>query len=125
MQSKGRIFHRGKETASLLTVLMPWALEQSVHTANVLLARGYGTSRCNHYHKYSFTASDTVLLVLILFLGSIVATGLWFAGQAQFYPTVFIPFDRGVKIALAAQVVLILLPFVEKLWEEMRWIYYR
>lgn len=125
MQSKGGVFQRGKETASLLTVLTPWALEQSIHTANVLLARGYGASRCNHYYRYSFTTSDAVLLVLVLFFGGIAATGLWIAGQAQFYPTVFIPFDRGVKIALAAQVVLLLLPFVEKLWEEMRWIYYR
>lgn len=48
-----------------------WALEHSMETADSMRARGYGTGRRTHYHRYRFRLPDFILCLLqsIMFAG--------------------------------------------------------
>lgn len=125
MQPHGGCFRRGKEKARLLTTLVPWSLEQSAHTATVLSARGYRTFGRTNYRSYSFTKTDALFLTIILICGGIGVLGLIAGGRVEFYPTFSFGWNGPFEIALIAQGVLLLLPFAEWVWEEIRWKRYR
>jgi len=107
-----------------LAALTAWALEGAIVTADSMRSRGYGAAKRTNFNPYRFTAADGVLLAI---LAAAAAVTLW-AGtagyaRAEFVPTLYIAgSDTPLGAAgLAAWTVLLLIPTILHLWEDMTW----
>ena len=109
---------------SNLAALTAWALEGAIVTADSMRSRGYGAAKRTNFTPYRFTAVDGALLAV---LAAAAAVTLW-AGtagyaRAEFVPNLYIAgSDMPLGMAgLAAWAVLLLIPTILHLWEDMTW----
>lgn len=104
----------------LSTVLMGWAMEDSIITSDAMRARGWGsTAKRSTYERYRFRSRDAVALaVLALFIVINAMLAIIACGQFHFYPTTStLVFWWGyIPFALFA-----LLPLIAEAIESVRW----
>ncbi len=104
----------------LTTMLMSWAMEDSLERADAMRARGWGAAtRRTSYQGHPFGAADVVRLLVLVFLSALNVALAWAAcGQWRFYPTM----TRLVAWwGYAPFVLLALLPTVLVLIDRLRW----
>jgi energy-coupling factor transport system permease protein len=107
----------------IFSVLVTWALENGIITADSMDARGYGTGRRTFYSLYRFRRCDAVLLAAVLALFSVSAAGV-FSGALSFafYPEIS---AAGLSplacAACAAYGLLAFLPVILEAGEALRW----
>lgn len=115
----GRRAHVG-EGAHVSTILMSWALEDSLERSDAMRARGWGaTPRRTSYRTYRFHASDGIALACIaaLLLADALLAGVA-CSQFDFYPTM----PRLVAWwGYLPHVVLMALPTLLDLREKVAW----
>lgn len=109
----------------MLSILMTWALENAVETADMMKARGYGLPGKSTFSNYSFRKRDGLFLFTfsILFLINLVG---FIRGTAQFsfYPTLSTLTFNGQEITSVVSFFLLCsLPIVVELRERMKWRY--
>lgn len=119
--SNGSILKRAKHGLSMLSILVTWALENAVETADSMKSRGYGLPGRTAFSVFTFDKRDGAALLGILSLG---AYCLW--GQLtgkmyfRFYPSIktgtFSLWESSVFLAYA---VLCILPVLME-WKEVR-----
>ena len=107
-----------------LAALTAWALEGAIVTADSMRSRGYGAAKRTNFTPYRFTASDGALLVLMAALAAVtLAAAAAGYARAEFIPAVYIAGSNTPLGAagLAAWTVLLLIPTILHLWEDMTW----
>ena len=109
----------------MLSILMTWALENAVETADMMKARGYGLPGKSTFSNYSFRKRDGLFLFTfsILFLINLVG---FIKGTAQFsfYPTLSTLTFNGQEImSVISFFLLCSLPVLVELRERMKWRY--
>ena len=109
----------------MLSILMTWALENAVETADVMKARGYGLPGKSTFSNYAFHKRDRLFLFIfsILFLINVVG---FIKGTAQFtfYPTLSaLTFSGEGMMSVISFFMLCSLPVVVELRERMKWHY--
>lgn len=118
---KGQALRGAMANLSALTV---WALEGAIITADSMRSRGYGAAKRTNFRLYRFTLSDGLLLALMAGLAAVTAAAAA-AGyaRAEFVPNLYIAGSNTPLGAagLAAWAVLLLLPTILHLWEDMTW----
>lgn len=60
------VWKRAAQGMRVFSVMMTWALENSVDTADSMKARGYGTGKRSSFSLYRWDKRDSVMLVLML-----------------------------------------------------------
>lgn len=70
----------------ILSIMLTWAMEHGVVTADSMRSRGYGLPGRTAYSLYRWTKQDTVLLLFIILLGGFILAG---AIQGSLYWTCF------------------------------------
>jgi len=70
------IIDRLRGEMRIFSVLVTWALENGIITADSMTARGYGVSRRTHFALFRFRMQDAVLCIACLLLGGCVITGM-------------------------------------------------
>jgi len=107
----------------IFSVLVTWALENGIITADSMSARGYGVGRRTRFALFHFRSSDIVMCAGCLFLGGVVICGMA-AGATDFafYPRIRSQ-DAGTLSTLAyiAYAILSFLPSILELEENLRW----
>ena len=107
-----------------LAALTAWALEGAIVTADSMRSRGYGAKKRTNFTMYRFTLSDGVLLALMAALTAapMAAAAAGYA-RAEFVPTVYIAGSNTPLGAagLIAWAILLLIPTILHLWEDMTW----
>lgn len=107
-----------------LAALTAWALEGAIVTADSMRSRGYGAKKRTNFTMYRFTLSDGVLLALMAALAAapMAAAAAGYA-RAEFVPTVYIAGSNTPLGAagLIAWALLLLIPTILHLWEDMTW----
>lgn len=69
------------------SVLMGWAMEDSLETADAMRARGWGAAeRRTTYVRYRFTSRDMFCLVLVAAFGALCIAVAWRSASFAFYP---------------------------------------
>lgn len=112
---------------SIFSILVSWALENGIITADSMAARGYGLRKRSYFSPYRFAKKDFFLLAAVLILGgavcAIMATGeLDFA----FYPRITALSLAGARLyAYAAYGALALLPGAIEIGDSIKWQYLR
>lgn len=109
----------GKEAS----ILVSWSLESSIESADSMEARGYGLKGRTSFHLYRFTRRDTMLMAVMLMLGTIVITGCALGKSTVYFYPVYAAgnFDIMTSVTLAAYVLLLALPMLIDIIGELRW----
>lgn len=105
----------------VFSIMVTWALENGVITADSMAARGYGAGRRSRFAIFRFTWRDAVLTALSLLLA---AASLWAAAARAFtfYPALAAaPLSLPVTLGYGAYALLALLPVIIDGMEALRW----
>lgn len=84
----GRLSNRVKGRLRQSSVLMGWAMEDSLETADAMRARGWGARRQRTaYLPYRFTLRDAAVLLVLTVVAAVCIWASWIATNAyEFYP---------------------------------------
>jgi len=112
----------------VFSVMVMWALENGITTADSMEARGYGAARRSFFSIYRFTARDALVTAL-----SLVLAALALLGQALCEPVISIypwlsalpaaQWPPLIAVSYAAYAVLAALPVTIWIGDELRWRY--
>lgn len=112
---------------NVFSILVSWALENGIVTADSMAARGYGLKKRSYFSPYRFEKKDFSLLITVLILGGSVGLimargGLDFA----FYPRISSFSLTGERLlAYIAYGLLSLLPAAIEIGDTVKWQYLR
>ena len=123
--SEGNIKMKIKSSMRILSILVTWALEDAVQTADSMKARGYGIKGRTNFSIYRFIKRDMIMLGIIGTIGLFLFMGyINCYGNLMFYPSIEnIRFD-GLYMAIYLSFFLItLLPSFLEIVEEYKWKY--
>lgn len=119
----GNWLARAKNGIAILSVMMTWALENAIDTADSMKSRGYGLKGRTAYSLYRFDARDRTLLIvlaalLVLVLGSMAMGGV----SVRYYPT-FRLNDMTILsgVVYAAYAAVCFLPVLLDIKEDIVW----
>lgn len=107
----------------IFSVLVSWALENGVITADSMSARGYGIGRRTRFALFHFRMKDGLACLLCLLLSSVT---IWAAASGSltcsYYPSFAMPAPTPLAIAATiAYALLSLLPVIMEVEEMIRW----
>ena len=109
--------------ARVFSVLLTWALENGIITANSMAARGYGSGKRTSYVTFRMNLRDWVLLALTLTLGAwTIRTMLTGALTWEYYP-VCVPPERNIEylLGILSYALLAALPLIYEGKEAYTW----
>lgn len=121
--SNGSILQRAKHGITILSIMVTWALENSIETADSMKARGYGLPGRTAFSIYRFDKRDRKALLIIGGLGLYVIIGALFGGvYFRYFPTM-----KGVEVSVYSVSVFLayfamsISPVAIELWEDRKW----
>ncbi|MBQ4464412.1 MAG: cobalt transport protein [Oscillospiraceae bacterium] len=105
------------------SVLITWALENGIITADSMESRGYGIGRRSQFRTFRFTRIDALLTLLTLALTGLCAAAIGTGALTfGFYPALCIERWDSLSIAgILAFAALVLLPTIIELEVNLRW----
>lgn len=127
LYKEDNILDKTKSDLRVFSILISWALENGIITADSMAARGYGRHRRTYFSLFKFTKIDLLVLVL-----TIICLVLSVVGMAlgcidfEFYPT--LEFAKITPLGIAsysAYGTLAVLPIILETEERIRWKYLR
>ena len=117
------IVDRIKGGTRVFSVLLTWALENGIITADSMAARGYGTGKRTHFSLFRFRRADVILILLTLILGTVACISLGTNSlDITFYPKIEISVFTPLSVwGLTAYALLTMLPTFVELKEKIKW----
>ncbi len=112
-----------KNGAHIVSIMITWALENAVDTADSMKSRGYGVKRRTAFEIYSFSTRDKWLMAWLSFLGVFILAGVQ-RGAASWN---YFPYISGGELDLyaisvfTAYLALCTTPAVFDCLEDRRW----
>ena len=109
--------------ARVFSVMLTWALENGIVTADSMTARGYGIGRRTHFTVHRFRRADAYLLGFVLLLSVLAGTAACMGRfEVVYYPTFMMPsVDVWSVVGYVAYGILCLIPTGLEIWEVCRW----
>ena len=119
----GNVITRLRNAVRIVSILLTWALENSIETADSMRARGYGLPGRTSFSIFRFDTRDRRVLVWMAGLLVIVCTGVALRRAYVLYFPVFdaLPVDGFGIITYAGYLLLCLTPVAFNIQEELRW----
>lgn len=122
--SSGSLFRRLKIAASILSVMVTWAMQNSIETADSMKSRGYGLKGRTAFSNYRLYDRDKSMLVWILFAGIFVAGGaICGAFKTSYFPDIYfaLPTDALSIAFFVVYAAVLVTPFLTNAYEEKKW----
>ena len=121
--AQGGFIRRVKNSMSVLSIALTWALESSVTAANSMKSRGYGAARRTSFSIYRFDARDAAALAMcVLTVGVTVACVVSGGIYARYYPSIIISgFGGASALGTAAFALLCFAPHLFDAKEALVW----
>ena len=110
-----------------MAVMVTWALENGIITADSMEARGFGTGRRTQMRRFRFAAADIAFLIATLGLFGITCAAVGAKSLSfEFYPSITAkaPDMLGV-LGLISYGLMILMPMILELVVSLKWKYLR
>lgn len=113
---------RFRASLRVFSVMVTWALENGIITADSMEARGYGAAHRTSFARWRFLVSDGVLLgaSLLLAAGVIVPMAAG-ALDFSFYPAIRSARGSAASLAHALYALLCFVPAINEMAEEFKW----
>ena len=121
--SEGSVWRRARTAITILSILVTWALENAIETADSMKSRGYGLPGRTAFSIYRFDSRDRLALLWLGFCGFFICSG-WMAGGFywRYYPTVKGgPVTPLTTLFFLGYLALCLTPVVLDRWEDRAW----
>lgn len=119
----GSLWHRIKCIVRILSILITWALDNAIDTADSMKARGYGIKKRSAFSLFVFERRDGVVLaiILVLFLTNL-AAGFLGTTSFYFYPTFSaLKWDIGSILFYSSYLLLLSIPLIIEIREAFKW----
>lgn len=121
--SEGSILRRAKNGLTIFSILVTWALENAIETADSMKSRGYGLPGRTAFSIYRFDRRDKNALIFLLFCAGYLFAGIGLGVLSwRYYPSI-----RGVTEGayffslLAVYLALGMFPVVIGIAADLRW----
>lgn len=121
--SYGGILQRVRMGITILSIMVTWALENAIETADSMKSRGYGLHGRTAFSIYHFDKRDRAALFFLLFCAAyIIAGALLGSVQWRYFPTM-----KGVAAGIysvsvmAAYFALCIVPVAINFLEDRKW----
>lgn len=119
----GSVVKRAKNGLSILSVMVTWALENSIETADSMKSRGYGLPGRTAFSIFVFDKRDLKTLLYIVILGVYVLVGNYFGGMYfRYFPSM-----KGTECSVfsvsvfAAYFLMCIMPVIIEVKEAVKW----
>ena len=97
----GTYLERARHGMKILSIMMTWALENAVETADSMKSRGYGLKGRTSFSIFQFDARDKVVfLIMIAFIGVLFVGACFGQNNIQYFPSIKITEINGLSILL-------------------------
>lgn len=121
--SSGSLLSRIKTAVTVLSIMITWALENAIETADSMKSRGYGLKGRTAFSIYRFDERDKMLMLWLMFSGLYLLSGsMALAFAFRYFPS--IQWARLNPITISFYVVYLLLcstPITLNKLEEQKW----
>lgn len=121
--SNGGVFERIRHGITILSIVVTWALENSIETADSMKSRGYGLPGRTAFSIYNFDKRDKKVITVIAILGVyILVGGILGALKWRYFPTM-----EGKPLGIfpislwIAYFILCMTPIIVNREEERQW----
>lgn len=123
--SNGSIWHRIKCTIRILSILITWALDNAIETADSMKARGYGVKKRTAFSLFIWEPRDSIIVTSIglLFITNV---GAYLNGTTTFYfyPTFStIQWNISSILFYSSYFGLLSVPLAIEIKEALKWQY--
>lgn len=121
--NNGTMYQKAKNGCTIISILITWALENGVQTADSMRGRGYGLSGRSNFSIYKLDSRDKNALAIIITAITICLTGYALGkNKMEFYPCISITQITAIDILVyLAYIVLVFLPIIIEIKETMKW----
>lgn len=121
--SNGGVFERMRHGITILSIMITWALENAIETADSMKSRGYGLPGRTAFSIYRFEKRDKLAIGALALLGSYILIGGLMGGfKWRYFPTMkgntLGVFSISLWIAYA---LLCIMPIIINRREERQW----
>ena len=121
--SNGSLLQRAKHGIKILSIMVTWALENAIETADSMRSRGYGLPGRTAFSIYRFDSRDKKAMAFLIFCGGYILIGSMFGGlYYRYFPTM-----KGVKLQaypislFLCYMALCISPLAINLREDRKW----
>lgn len=120
--SQGSVLKRAKNGITILSVMVTWALENSIETADSMKSRGYGLPGRSAFSIFTFDKRDKMALAYIAALCLYIAAGGMAGGlYFRYFPSIRMNISQLTVSIFIAYFMLCIMPAAMELWEVRKW----
>ncbi|MDR2359664.1 MAG: energy-coupling factor transporter transmembrane protein EcfT [Oscillospiraceae bacterium] len=120
--SSGNIFQRVRKGIRIISIMVTWALENAIETADSMKARGYGLPRRTAFSIYRFERRDLYAAVyIVVCAAAIIAGAVTGALYYRYFPTFRMARDGGTIVASFIYAALSAMPMAINFREGRKW----
>lgn len=120
--SNGSFLQRIRHGITILSVMITWALENAIDTADSMKSRGYGLPGRTAFSIFRFDARDKIAMTFLLAAGAYILTGAWAGGlYFRYFPSMKGAFTVYTWSIISVYTALCLMPVAINLWYELKW----
>lgn len=120
--TNGNILQKARHGIRILSIMVTWALENAIETADSMKSRGYGLPGRTAFSIFRFDRRDGYAAVFILVCAAVViagvATGTYYF---RYYPTIKGEWGGATFIVFAAYIALGAFPIILNIKESLVW----
>lgn len=121
--SDGKLLQRLKNAAKIISIMISWALENAIETADSMKSRGHGLKGRTAFSIYRFSKRDAAVLSIIIISGVIlIIMSVLDVAKFRYFPSV-----KGNVISAPAIIYyalyfsLMIMPLAINVWEGIKW----
>ena len=121
--SSGNVLQRAKNALTILSIVITWALENAIETADSMRSRGYGMTGRTAFSIYRLQRRDIYALICLLLAVAYVITGSATGGiYWQYYPMASGNLTGFYTLSVfTVYLLLCLMPLLINFWEDLKW----
>lgn len=123
--SNGNIITRARNGIKILSIMITWALENAIETADSMKSRGYGLKGRTSFSIFRFDRRDKITLSAMLILTVVILVGSCFGENTiKFFPYIKIkPIGIFSIVVYSSYLLLCIIPVIVDFKEEIKWKY--
>ena len=121
--SVGSLWHRTKIAVTVLSIMVTWALENAIETADSMKSRGYGLPGRTAFSIYRFDDRDKLAMLLLGFCGFYLLSGTMVSAFGfRYFPSIRYIGINAVTLSFQfVYLILCIMPVVLNWAEERKW----
>ncbi len=123
--SQGNIIKRAKNGMKILSIMVTWALENSIETADSMKSRGYGLKGRTSFSNFRFDNRDKIAFSIMSGLTLIVLIGACLGeNNIKYNPEIVYKEISAISIVVyIAYFLLLIMPVILNILEDIKWYY--